>query len=29
MGEGSLFKGEPVVLRGGEKSDVVPSLSHS
>ena len=29
MGEDSLFKGEPVVLQGGEKSDVAPSLSRS
>ena len=28
-GEGSLFKGEPIVLQGGEKLDAVPSLSHS
>ena len=29
MGEDSLFNGEPEVLRGGEKSDVAPSLSQS
>ena len=29
MGEGSLLKGKPMVLRGGEKSEVTPSLSHS
>ena len=27
--EDSLFKGEPEVLQGGEKSDVAPSLSRS